>query len=256
MKRLGILCVAVALLGVSFASAADDEIKLNAKQRREAAEANTQLALAYMRENDLTTARAKLERALDQDPNLATTQMTAGFLYDRLGETERADGHFERAMKLGKDDPIIMNNYAAFLCRKGDKKRGEALFLQAAESPLYRTPAVAYANAGRCARADGRPKDAEKYFRQALAIQADQVDALYQMAELYFETGNYLQARAFLDRYQSSAQVSAASLWLDYRIERAMGDYEQAKASASRLKRDFALSEEVGKLLEAERAQQ
>jgi Tfp pilus assembly protein PilF len=76
------------------------------------------------------------------------------------------------------------------------------------------------------------------------------------MAELYFETGNYLQARAFLDRFQSSAQISAASLWLDYRIERAMGDYEQAKASAARLKRDFAMSEEVGKLLEAERAQQ
>lgn len=255
MKQSAIVCAVLALFAIPFACNADEEIKLNSKQRMEAAEANTQLAIAYMREGDLVTARAKLERALSQDPNLATTQMTAGFLYDRLGDTEKADGHFERAMKLGKDDPIIMNNYAAFLCRKGDKKRGEALFLQAATSPLYRTPAVAYANAGRCARADGRPKDAEKYFRQALAIQADQRDALYQMAELYFETGNYLQARAFLDRYQSSAEVSAGSLWLDYRIERAMGDYEQANASAARLKRDYALSPEVGLLLEAERGQ-
>lgn len=255
MKRIGILCATLALLGVSFAGDADDEIKLNSKQRTEASEANTQLALAYMREGDLATARAKLERALDQDPNLATTQMTAGFLYDRLGENERADGHFERALKLSKNDPIIMNNYAAFLCRKGDKKRGEAYFLQAATNPLYRTPEVAYANAGRCARADGRPKDAETYFRQALAIRADQVDSLLEMAELYYESGNNLQARAFLERYQSVSQVSAASLWLAYRIERSMGDFEQAKRNAERLKRDFATSPEVGLLLEAERAQ-
>lgn len=255
MKRL-IVCGVLALLGSSFAAHAAEEVKLNRKQREEAAEANTQLALAYMREGDLATARAKLERALGQYPDTATTQMAAGFLYDRLGENEKANDHFERALKLSKDDPNVMNNYAAFLCRKGDKKQGEAYFLEAAKNPLYRTPEIAYANAGRCARADGRPKEAEQYFRQALAIKAEQVDALFEMASLYHEIGNNLQARAFLDRYAAVAPTSAASLWLGYRIERGLGDYEQARRNADRLKRDFATSPEVTLLLEAERTQQ
>lgn len=255
MKRIGIACL-LALLAVWSTSEADDDIKLSSKQKHDAAIANTQLGLAYMREGDLATARTKIEKALEQDPNTATTQMAAGFLYDRLGDDKKADAYFQRALKLGKDDPMVMNNYAAFLCRKGDKKQGEAYFLQAAGSPLYRTPEVAYANAGRCARADGRPKDAEKYFREALAIKADQLDSLFEMASLYHEIGSNLQARAFLERYLATAQESAASLWLAYRIEHALGDYDQARRAAAKLKRDFALSPEVGLLLEAERTQQ
>ena len=89
MKRLGIVC-ALGLLCVAVLAHAED-IKLTKKQRQEAALVNTQLAMAYMREGDLATARAKLEKALDQDPDTATTQMAAGFLYDRLGEDEKAD---------------------------------------------------------------------------------------------------------------------------------------------------------------------
>jgi type IV pilus assembly protein PilF len=255
MKR-SVVLVLLAVLGATSGAVAEEDIKLSRKQREEAAEANTQLAIAYMREGDLATARAKLERALSQYPDTATTQMAAGFLYDRLGEDAKADDHYERALKLSRNDPNVMNNYAAFLCRKGDKKQGEAYFLQAARNPIYRTPEVAYANAGRCARADGRQKEAEQYFRQALAIKADQLDALFEMASLYHESGNNLQARAFLDRYASVAPASAASLWLAYRIERALGDFDQARSTADKLKRDFATSSEVGLLLEAERAAQ
>ena len=254
MKRPGIV-FAIGFLAVAGAVHASEDVKLTKKQREEAALVNTQLALAYMREGDLATARAKLEKALAQDPDTATTQMAAGFLYDRLGEDEKAKSSFERAMKLGKNDPVVMNNYAAFLCRKGDKKTGEAYFLQAAKNPLYRTPEVAYANAGRCARADGRPKEAEQYFRQALSLRQDQIDSLFEMSELAFDGGNYLQARAFLDRYSASAPVSATSLWLSYRIDRALGDDEQARMNSAKLKRDFAMSHEMGLLLEAERAQ-
>ena len=49
--------------------------------------------------------------------------------------------------------------------------------------------------------------------------------------------------------------MSATSLWLSYRIERALGDEDQARMSSAKLKRDFAMSPEMGLLLEAERAQ-
>lgn len=232
------------------------EKTMSRSEREQAAKINAQLGMTYMRQDDLVTARQKIEKALEQDSHSTEAQMAAGFLYDRLGEDRKAETHFELAIKYGRDNPDSLNNFAVFLCRKGDKKRGEAYFLQAAESPLYRTPDVAYSNAGRCARADERGKDAEKYFRKALAIRPDQQDALFQLADLSHESGNNLQARAFLQRYLAVAPTSSQSLWLGYRIEKALGDSQQAQDYARRLTRDFATSTEAGKLLEAERAAQ
>jgi type IV pilus assembly protein PilF len=242
--------LAVLLLAVTAIAAPDSQA-----DKRKAAEANAQLALAYMSQGDMTSARDKIEKALEQDPHTAPTQLAAGFVYDRLGEDQKAQAHFEEALKLSRDDPNVQNSYAAFLCLKGDSKQGEELLLQAAKNPLNRAPAVAYANAGRCARSAGRLKEAEQYFRQALGYDADQPDVLFQMAQVEFELGDNLQARAFLERYASGAPVSAPSLWLGYRIETALGATAQATLYADRIRKDFPMSSEMSALREAERAQ-
>ncbi len=240
----------IALVAASPARSAQD----SQMDRRKAAEANAQLAIAYMSQGDMTTARDKIEKALEQDSHTATTQLTAGFVYDRLGEDKKAQAHFEEALKLSRDDPNVQNSYASFLCLKGDAKQGEELLLQAAKNPLNRAPAVAYANAGRCARSAGRPTEAEQYFRQALSYNADQPDVLFQMAQVQYELGDNLQARAFLERYGSHAPVSAASLWLGYRVETALGATEQASLYAERIRKDFPMSSEMSELREATRA--
>ena len=105
-----------------------------------------------------------------------TTQMAAGFVYDRLGDDEqgrvalRAGGEARRQGQPATCSTTPACSSAARATRSAARQ----YFLQAAESPLYRTPEVAYTNAGRCARADGRPKDAEQYFRKALAIKPNQ----------------------------------------------------------------------------------
>lgn len=249
MKRPVAALLALLIVSVPVARA-EDQPQVDLKK---AAEANAELALAYMRDGDLATAREKLEKALDQDSSNATTQLAAGFVYDRLGEDKKAQAHFEEALKLSRNDPNMENSYGVFLCRKGDKKRGESYLLQAASSPVYRTPEIAYGNAGQCARADGRPKDAEKYYRQSLAIKADQPAILFEMADVEHELGNELQARAFLERYTSQAKESAAALWLGYRIERALGDNQQAAIYAGRIRKDFPTSAEMDSLTEAEK---
>ncbi len=76
------------------------------------------------------------------------------------------------------------------------------------------------------------------------------------MAQVEFELGDNLQARAFLERYASNAPVSAASLWLGYKIETALGATAQATLYADRIRKDFPMSSEMTALREAERAQQ
>jgi type IV pilus assembly protein PilF len=224
------------------------------KNAEQAAAVNAELAVAYLREGNIAAARDKIEKALEQNPRTAKTQMTAGIVYDRLNDRRRATGHFDQAVKLGKDDPDILNNTAAYFCRYGQYKRGEQYLVQAAQSALNRAPDVAYANAGRCARADNRPQDAEQYFRKALATNPKQVDALLQMAELSLASGNGLQARAFLERYTAVAPATAGTLMLGRRIELNLGDDAQARQYAQRIKTDFPMSVEAGQLFDEEHA--
>ena len=254
MSRRASMLLALALLA-GIAPAAGSEQSMTREQRKQAAEINAQLAITYLKQGDLAAARDKIDRALEQHPRTAETQMVAGFVYDRLGEDRKAQDFFEEAVKLaGKDNPDVLNNAAVFECRKGDKKRGVEYFVRAAESPLYRTPEAAYANAGHCARANGDVKDAEKYFRQALAIKPGLPDPLLQMASLQYDNGNALQARAFLQRYQDVAPPTAASLWLGCRIERSLGDAAGADEYARRLRKDFPTSVEADELFKSERA--
>ena len=245
------LVVAAAVLSLCAPAAGAQEKQ---SDREKAAAINAELAITYMKQDNLRAAREKADKALEQNSRSPEVQMAAGFVYDRLGEDKKAGAHFEQAVKLGgKDNPDVLNNAGAFQCRKGDRKRGEELFLQAAQSPLYRTPEVAYVNAGNCARADGRPTDAERYFRQALATRPNMPTPLLQLADLQFAAGNGLQARAFLQRYHEVARASADSLWLGYRIERSLGDEAAAAELARRLKADFPTSVEAGELFKAER---
>ena len=179
-----------------------------------------------MKQDNLRAAREKADKALEQNSRSPEVQMAAGFVYDRLGEDKKAGTHFEQAVKLGgKDNPDVLNNAGAFQCRKGDRKRGEELFLQAAQSPLYRTPEVAYVNAGNCARADGRPKEAEGYFRQALRQAKADDDPrkaavmLYNEAVVEKATGRYEEAlRLFVEslaQYRRLGDVAGEALCLN-----------------------------------------
>ena len=248
------LVVAAAVLSLC-APAADAQEKQS--DREKAAAINAELAITYMKQDNLRAAREKADKALEQNPRSVEAQMAAGFVYDRLGEDKKAGAHFEQAVKLGgKDNPDVLNNAAVFQCRKGSKQRGEELFLQAAASPLYRMPEVAFANAGRCARADGRPKDAERYFRQALARNPNMPDPLISLADIQHEAGNDLQARAFVQRYHEAAPATAESVWLGYRIERGAGDAAAAEEYARRLRMEFPTSAEAAQLFEQERKAQ
>jgi type IV pilus assembly protein PilF len=248
------LFVAAAMLSLCAPAAGAQEKQAD---REKAAAINAELAITYMKQDNLRAAREKADRALEQNPRSVQAQMAAGFVYDRLGEDKKAGAHFEQAVRLGgKDNPDVLNNAAVFQCRKGNKKRGEELFLQAAASPLYRMPEVAFANAGHCARADGRPKDAERYFRQALARNPNMPDPLLSLADIQHDAGNDMQARAFVQRYHEAAPATAQSVWLGYRIERGAGDAAAAEEYARRLRMEFPTSSEAAQLFEQERKAQ
>jgi type IV pilus assembly protein PilF len=213
-----------------------------------AARLNAQLAVAYLKQNDVVTAKEKIEKALAQNPNDAAVQMSAGLVYERLEQPDQADRHFAAALKIDPQNPDMINNYAVFLCRRGHYDQGQKLFEQAARSPSYATPEVAYSNAGVCARSAKNLPQAEDLFRKALAVRSDYPDALLQLADLSFERGAALAARGLLDRYFNVASSTPESLFLAVRVEHSLGDAHAADRYRSQLQKEFPASEQARQL--------
>lgn len=218
-----------------------------------AAEINLEIGTDYLRKNNLVQAKEKIDRSIEQNPRSSKGQITAGMLYERLGESSKAESHFSKGLALDPKNPEVQNNYGAFLCQKGKHQRGEKMMIEAATNPLYRTPEVAYLNAANCARNGGDVKRAEENLRSALKVRPKFGEALFQMADLQYKQTDYLSARGFLERFQEVGRTSPASLWLGVRIERGLGNTVAAKNYAERLKLEYPRAAQTKELIESER---
>jgi type IV pilus assembly protein PilF len=213
---------------------------------KEAARLNTQLGIDYMRKGQFDLALEKLKRALEQDPKLAMAHSTIALVYQRKGEAAAAEEHYREALDLNSDDPGTMNNFGVFLCGQSKIDDAEEIFLKAAKSKDNALPADAWANAGVCVRRDPkRAARAESYFREALQVDPRHPNALAQMAQICFERKDYLRARAFLQRYESVAQVTPQTLYLGAQNERQLGDMSSARSYERRLRMQFPDAQET-----------
>jgi type IV pilus assembly protein PilF len=215
------------------------------KRPAQAAIANMQLAIEYMKLGKLATSRECIERALTEDPTNADVQMTAGLVYERVNEMAKAEHAYETATRLGKNDPNIENSFAGFLCRTGKTAPGEKLFLQVAADPVYPTPEVAWVNAGVCARGAGDIVDAEKYFNRALAIRPNMPEGLLQMGNVDFDRGDAAAALDIVQRYLALNKPTPEILWLGFRAQRKLGDSVAAAVFARRVQTEFPDSEQA-----------
>jgi type IV pilus assembly protein PilF len=253
MTRVLVAFAIVALLACAGCTTTDSSEVDRPQSPDEAAAYNARLAIAYMSQGNLALAREKIEKALSQDPKSASVHSVAGLVYERVGDDRKAQLHYSTALRIKPDDPEALNSYGVYLCRKGDTKEAEKLFLRAARNPVYRTPELAYNNAGLCLRNGGQLEDAEKHFKQALAIKPQFGDAMLQLADLNFERGRMSDAQALVQRYLGAQPASPQILWLGVRIERALGNRAAADAYAKRLKTEFPKTEQTRALLDSER---
>lgn len=216
----------------------------------DAAIANMNLGAGYLRQGRLDLAIERLQRALEQNPRLADAHSTIAIAYDQLGSAADAERHYRRATQLEPANSAAANSYAVFLCRQNRWGDAESYFKRAADNPRYETPEVALANAGVCARNAGDRAKAAENFRAALTKNPTFADALSNMLEMSYQDANYLQARAFLQRYLDVRPVTAPLLWMCFNIERELENSDAANRCAARLREEFPGSPEVAQLRE------
>ena len=94
---------------------------------------------------------------------------------------------------------------------------------------------------------------AEQYLRQALNVHMEYPETYAQLAGVMYDRGNYLQARAFVERFLAVAQVTADVLLLGHKIELALKDATAAAVFSDRLRKEYPDSEQVRALDNMER---
>lgn len=210
-----------------------------------AAEINMRLGINYMQRGDYAIALEKLQKALKQNPNLPSAHNTIGLLYQQLGKDEEAEAHFLEAVERDPEYSQAQNNFGVFLCGQERYDEAEQRFLKAVENPLYNTPQFAYENAGLCAKRKPDNDKAEAYFRKALQIEPTLPKSLLQMAELSYDGESYLQARGYIQRYQSAANWTPQALYLAIKTENKLDDQNAVASYTLLLRSRFPDSDEM-----------
>ncbi len=212
------------------------------------ADVRTQLAVNYMQRNQLQIARTELEQALAIQPDHSAANHAMAALQDRLGNDALAEQHYRRAVQVNPENSRAMHDYGTFLCRRQRVNEAIQQFEKALANPLYQEVAMTFLRAGECLAQNSDHRNAEQYFRKALQSNPSLPSALYFMADIQFQRGDYLPARGYIERYFSTASETPESLLLAFKIERQLNSADVAADYASRLRNRFPGSAEAGEL--------
>lgn len=209
-----------------------------------------QKGVQYMEKGRLDVALMDLQHALKLDSRHSGAHNAIAVLYEQLKESDKAGYHYERAVDLDPANPRALNNYGRFLCARGNYDKGLTFLSKAFDMPLYRHPWIALTNAGNCAFRADRMDVAERYLRRALDKNPRFAPALKEMVQVSLKQGNYLSARAFLQRFQEVGEHTPETLWLAIQTENALGDKKAVANYISTLRAKYPGSKEAARARE------
>ena len=237
--------VAVSGLSAGPGAMAEEPTESDESPSRRRARLRTELAAAYFQQGQNLVALDEIKQALLADPAYADAYNLRGLLFLRLNDLPLAGESFQRALALRPGDPDALHNMGWLLCQQSRFDESDKLFAQAVAQSRYAQPGKTRVAQGLCQLRAGQPGLAETRWLQALALDADNPVAAYQLAQLYFKRGDFQLAQPYMRKLNSSILANAESLWLGIRIERQLNQPETVAALAGQLRLRFAQSREL-----------
>jgi type IV pilus assembly protein PilF len=239
MTRFALAAALGLMVGCAQAPKSQPDTRATQREAQARAQIHTELGAAYYGTGQYAVSLEELDKALAADPRYVPALNQLGLVYMALGKERDAQMQFEKALRLDPNDSAVNNNYGMLLCRRGRDQEAIQYFNKALQNPLYRSPEVAYVNAGLCARTKGDNLRAEEFMRKARQLAPDQPQALYVLAEIAFGKGQVQEARSLITRHLQVTSPAPESLWLAARIENRLGDANALASYGAQLNRRF-----------------
>ncbi len=237
---------------VLLMTACVSEPQRDSEDINDASDYNAQLGLAYINQGRYDIALAKLKKAIEQNPDNAVAQHYIAELYRRLGEFDKAETHFEKALDLAPKNSSLLNNYGVFLCDAKRYKEAYPYFDKVLKDPLYPAKGSVYENVGLCAQAQGDIQTAEENLKFALRLNPQSPKSLLAMAQISFDKQKYATARKFYYDYLENARQTPESLWLGILLENRSGNKNRMASYKVLLKGKYPDSKEAALLKKME----
>ena len=209
------------------------------------AQIKTDLAEGYYQRGQMDVALEELGNAKTLDPSNAKIYDVYGLVYAMLGEREKAEENFRRAIELAPTESEFRANWGAYLCGTGRPREAMPEFERVLNDPLYKTPEIALINAGKCSAALGQNKAAEDYLRRAMTVSPGNPVAAYSLALLAYRESHIGEARAWMRPVMQQNSPPAEALYLGVCIERKQGDRNAEQSYESQLRNRWPDSPEA-----------
>jgi type IV pilus assembly protein PilF len=209
---------------------------------------HTDLGTGYYERGQLDIALDELNEALKLDPNNFKAHNVTALVYSTLGEDAKAELAFARALALAPQDSEIRGNWGWYLCTHGRARESIAEFEQAIRNPLYKSPESALVNAAACSESIGETRNAETYYRRAVAIAPSNAGAAFGLSQLLYRQGRFQEAGDRMRNVLAQTNPAPQALYLGMCIERKLGDSASETAYATQLRNRYPNSAETKSL--------
>ena len=218
----------------------------------EARDAYIQLGLGYLQKGETERAKGPLQEALKIDSRSEAAHVALALVFQQEGEVKSAEQHFRSALTAAPNNARILNNYGAFLMEQQRYSEALGYFSKASEDTFYGERSRVFENLGLAYRRLDRNEEAKASFERALRLNSSQPMALLELARIEFDSENYVPAwNYYLGFTQLSAQ-NASSLWLGVQLARRFNDHNRAASYALQLRRLYPATPEARALSQSE----
>lgn len=217
------------------------------KDPQKTLEYSIEAARSYLQQGNYEAAKRHLKNALEVDDRNADVHETMAQVFWNTGEYEQADNHFRQALSIDGSNSRIRNNYAAFLYSQSRYLDAEEQLQKVTADLLYERRAGAFMSLGRVQLKLKNYSGAKETLERALLMQRNSPEAIFLLAEVYYQLGDITKAQQYYAVYRQQVPTqSAESLWLGIRLAEKSSDHDTAASYALALKNLFPRSDEYG----------
>jgi len=166
------------------------------------------------------------QRALKIDPDYVLARYDLAVTYRGMGEVDKAIAEYEKVLKINPKFPEALSNLGGQYFRKGDVKQAVAHFQKAIE--VYPNFIQALSNLGAALNKQGHSKQALPHLKKALSLDPEFAVAYFNLGNAYFAVGNLDEAETAFNNAVEKGVDFLSLHWKLHEIHLKKGNRNQA----------------------------